>query len=140
MLQLGLAASTPRLAQDTTGLGYSTLQQTSGLGPIGEGHSRGLFLHSLQAFRLDGIPLGNAWAEVWARAQPSDTARRNEQSFDEKESGRWIRALQKASALARQMPQTQVVVCADREADIYELYDQKQAAPRQRAPFSARPT
>jgi hypothetical protein len=117
------------LAQDTTGLGYSSLQQTSGLGPIGEGHSRGLFLHSLQAFRLDGIPLGNAWAEVWARAQQSDTARRNEQSFDEKESSRWIRALQKASVLARQMPQTQVVVCADREADIYELYDQKQAAP-----------
>jgi hypothetical protein len=26
------------------------------------------------------------------------------------------------------MPQTQVLVCADREADIYELYDQKQAA------------
>ena len=117
------------LAQDTTGLSYSTLHQTTGLGPIGEGHSRGLFLHSLQAFRLDGIPLGNGWAEVWARADESDTARRNEQSFDEKESGRWIRAFQQASALGRQMPQTQVVVCADREADIYELYDQKQAAP-----------
>ena len=117
------------LAQDTTGLSYNTLHQTTGLGPIGEGHSRGLFLHSLQAFRLDGIPLGSAWAEVWARAEASDTARRNEQSFDEKESGRWIRALQQASALARQMPQTQVLVCADREGDIYELYDQKQAAP-----------
>ena len=117
------------LAQDTTGLSYNTLHQTTGLGPLGESHGRGLFLHSLQAFRLDGIPLGNAWAEVWARAEESDTARRNEQSFDEKESGRWIRALQQASALARQMPQTQVLVCADREADIYELYDQKQAAP-----------
>ena len=117
------------VAQDTTGLSYNTLQQTTGLGPIGERHSRGLFLHSLQAFRLDGIPLGSPWAELWARAPESDTARRNEQSFDEKESGRWIRALQQASALARQMPQTQVVVCADREGDIYELYDQKQAAP-----------
>jgi hypothetical protein len=117
------------LAQDTTGLSYNTLHQTTGLGPIGEGHSRGLFLHSLQAFRLDGIPLGNAWAHLWARSDQSDTARRNEQSFDEKESRRWIGALQQASALARQMPQTQVVVCADREADIYELYDQKQAAP-----------
>jgi hypothetical protein len=78
---------------------------------------------------LDGIPLGNAWAELWARAEQSDTAHRNEQSVDEKESGRWVRALQQASALAGQMPQTQVWVCADREADIYELYDQKQAAP-----------
>jgi hypothetical protein len=117
------------LAQDTTGLSYNTLHHTRGLGPIGEAHSRGLFLHSLQAFRLDGIPLGSAWAQTWARAEPSDMAHRNEQSFDEKESGRWIVALQRACALARQMPQTQVVVCADREGDIYELYDQKQAAP-----------
>jgi len=117
------------LAQDTTGLSYNTLHQTTGLGPIGERHSRGLLLHSLQAFRLDGIPLGCAWAETWARADESDTARRNEQSFDEKESGRWIRALQQASVLARQMPQTQMLVCTDREGDIYELYDQKQAAP-----------
>jgi hypothetical protein len=117
------------LAQDTTGLSYNTLEETTGLGPIGERGSRGLFLHSLQAFRLDGIPLGTLWAEVWARLPESDTARRNEQSCDEKESGRWIRALQGASRQARRMPQTVVLVCGDRESDIYELYDQKQGAP-----------
>lgn len=117
------------LAQDTTTLSYNSLQQTQGLGPVGEDHSRGLFLHSLQAFRLDGIPLGTAWAETWARPPESDTAKRNEQSCDEKESGRWMRALQAASERARQMPQTQVIVCGDRESDIYELYDQKLAAP-----------
>ena len=79
---------------------------------------------------MDGIPLGTAWAEVWARPQESDTAHRNEQSVDQKESGRWLRALQAASERARQMPQTQVVVCGDRESDIYELFDQKQAAPQ----------
>lgn len=118
------------LAQDTTGLSYNSLIETTGLGPIGEAKSRGLFLHSLQAFRLDGIPLGTAWAEVWARPPQSDTARRNGQSCDEKESGRWIRALQAAGERARQMPQTQVWVCGDRESDIYELYDQKLAAPK----------
>ena len=118
------------LAQDTTGLSYNTLPQTQGLGSIGESHSRGLFLHTLLAFRLDGIPLGTAWAEVWARPPESDTARRNEQSCDEKESGRWVRALQAASQRAEQMPQTVVLVCGDRESDIYELYDQKQAAPQ----------
>lgn len=118
------------LAQDTTALSYNTLAKTTGLGTIGESPSRGFFLHSLQAFRLDGIPLGTAWCEAWARPPQSDTAHRNEQSCDEKESGRWIRALQEASGLARQMPQTQVVVCGDRESDIYELYDQIQAAPK----------
>ena len=71
---------------------------------------RGLYLHSLQAFRLDRIPLGTAWAEVWARPQESGTARRNDQSCDEKESGCWKRALQAAGERARQMPQTQVLV------------------------------
>ena len=117
------------MAQDTTGLSYNTLQHTEGLGPLGERGSRGLFLHTLLAFRLDGIPLGTAWAEVWARPPESDTDRRNEQSCDEKESGRWVRALQAASQRAQQMPQTVVLVCGDREADIYELYDQKQASP-----------
>lgn len=117
------------LAQDTTTLSYNSLLQTTGLGSIGEPFSRGLFLHTLQAFRLDGIPLGTAWAEVWARPPESDTDRRNEQSCDEKESGRWIRALQAAAQRARQMPPTQVVICGDRESDIYELYDQKPALP-----------
>jgi hypothetical protein len=54
---------------------------------------------------------------------------RNEQSVADKESGRWVRALQVAGERARQMPQTQVVVCGDREADLYELYDQVQAQP-----------
>lgn len=118
------------LAQDTTALSYNSLAQTQGLGTLGEEHSRGLFLHSLQAFRLDGILLGTAWTETWARPAQSDTAQRNEQSLDEKESGRWIRALQAASQRARQMPQTQLILCSDRESDIYELYDQKQAAPQ----------
>ncbi|MGH6628307.1 MAG: IS4/Tn5 family transposase DNA-binding protein, partial [Burkholderiales bacterium] len=118
------------LAQDTTALSYNSLLQTTGLGSTGQANTRGLFLHSLQAFRLDGIPLGTAWAEVWARPPESDTAQRNDQSFDEKESGRWIRALQAAGERARQTPQTQVLVCADRESDIYELYDQMAAAPK----------
>jgi len=63
------------------------------------------------------------------RPPDSDTAHRNEQSVDEKESGRWIRALQAAGERARQTLQTQLVVCGDRESDIYELFDQKQAAP-----------
>lgn len=117
------------LAQDTTGLSYNTLAETTGLGSIGERGTRGLFLHSLQAFRLDGIPLGTLWAEVWARPPQSERAHRNAQSCDEKESGRWIRALQAASAQARRMPQTVVLVCGDRESDIYELYDQKAGAP-----------
>lgn len=119
------------LAQDTTALSYNTLLKTKGLGPIGNGEKagRGLFLHSLHAFRLDGIPLGCAWAEVWARKAQSDTAIRNQQSIDQKESGRWVDAYQAARAAASQMPRTTLVVCGDRESDIMDLFDRASVAP-----------
>lgn len=125
------AESVVLLAQDTTTLSYNTLLKTEGLGPIGNEHNsgRGLLLHSLQAFRLDGIPLGCAWAEVWARDAKSDTPDRNQQSIDQKESGRWVDAYQAARAAAQQMPQTTIVVCGDRESDIIDLFDRATVAP-----------
>jgi hypothetical protein len=120
------AESVVLLAQDTTALSYNTLHQTTGLGPVGNEAKpgRGLWLHSMQAFRTDGIPLGCAWAKLWARSAQSDTAQRNEQSVAAKESGRWIEAYQSAARLARAMPQTHLIVCGDRESDIFELFDQ----------------
>ena len=119
------------LAQDTTPLSYNTLAQTTGLGPIGHAKhpGRGLYLHSLQAFRLDRIPLGCAWAKVWAREAVSDTAQRNAQSIDQKESVRWVEAFQTAATIAAQMPQTALVVCGDRESDIMDLYDHATVTP-----------
>lgn len=119
------------LAQDTTALSYNTLEQTQGLGPIGdERHpGRGLLLHSMQAFRLDRIPLGCAWAKVWAREALSDTAQRNQQSIDQKESVRWVEAFQTAAQIAAQMPQTVLFVCGDRESDIMDLYDRSTVVP-----------
>jgi hypothetical protein len=119
------------LAQDTTALSYNTLRKTKGLGPIADKNKpgRGLWLHSMQAFRTDGLPLGCAWAKLWARPPESDTAHRNEQSVDQKESGRWLEAYQAAARLARSMPQTHLIVGGDRESDIYELFDQTTVAP-----------
>ncbi len=119
------------LAQDTTALSYNSLLQTKGLGPIGDRRhpSRGLLLHTLQAFRLDGIPLGCAWAQLWAREALSDTAERNKQSIDQKESVRWVEAFQSAASIAAQMPQTTILVSGDRESDIMDLYDRSTVAP-----------
>jgi hypothetical protein len=125
------AESVVLLAQDTTALSYTSLRHTKGLGPLKEegNRSRGLWLHSMLAFRLDGIPLGCAWAHLWARPEQSDTAQRNEQSVAEKESQRWIQSYQAALYMAQAMSQTHLVVCGDRESDIFELHDQTQAAP-----------
>lgn len=119
------------LAQDTSTLSYNTLKHTEGLGPVGdERHpGRGLFLHSLLAFRLDGIPLGAAWARLWARQESSDTAGRNSQSIDQKESVRWVDAFQRASQIAGQMPKTLLICCGDRENDLMDFYDRSTVAP-----------
>jgi hypothetical protein len=118
--------------QDTTPLNDRGLRHTPGLGPIGaEGGGRGLFLHSLLALRPDGVPLGVLDAACWARPEePSDDPRgRNAQSMDEKESVRWLAALQVGARVARRAPRTQVVVLADREGDLYELHDAVQVGP-----------
>jgi hypothetical protein len=119
------------LAQDTTALSYNTLHATTELGPIGDDRNpgRGLLLHTLHAFRLDRIPLGCAWAKVWARESVSDTAHRNAQSIDQKESVRWVEAYQTAAQIATQMPHTTIFVCGDRESDIMDLYDRATVAP-----------
>ena len=118
------------LPQDSTGLNYTGLRQTSGLGPLGEEKGRGLWLHTLLAVRPDGIPLGVLDARCWARP-PEDAAGRgrNAKSVDEKESGRWLAAFQRGAAAARRMPQTQLVVITDREGDLYELHEAAQIGP-----------
>jgi hypothetical protein len=118
------------LPQDTTSLNYSGLRQTQGLGPLGEAKGQGLWLHSLLAFRPDGVPLGLLDAQCWARPQEASPGRgRNAKSLDEKESHRWLEAFQKGAAAARRMPQTQLVVVTDREGDLYELHDAAQIGP-----------
>jgi hypothetical protein len=119
------------LPQDTTSLNYSGLRQTTGLGKINHEGSRGLFLHTLQAWRPDGVPLGTLDANSWGRVDesPGDKRTRNAKSIDEKESARWVEALGVAASAARRLPQTQIVVLADREGDLYEIHDGVQVGP-----------
>ena len=118
------------LVQDTTTLNYTGLKETRGLGPLGEEKGRGLWLHSLLAFRPDRIPLGVTSARCWARdPSPDPTRGRNAKGIDEKESLRWLEAFHQGAGMARRMPQTQLVVLSDREGDLYELYDAVQVCP-----------
>jgi hypothetical protein len=116
------AESLVLLPEDTTTVSYTGLKRTTGLGPLGEDKGRGLWLHSLLAYRPDTVPLGVLHARCWARPQPGQPRRdqrgRNAKSVAEKESGRWVKGLHVAAGAARQMPQTVLVVITDREGDI----------------------
>jgi hypothetical protein len=121
------------LPQDTTTLNFTGLKETTGLGPLGETKGRGLWLHSMLALRPDGVPLGILEAECWARPDPQAAEGpqrgRNAKSIDEKESARWLTTMQGAAGAARRMPQTTLLVIADREGDLYELHDAVQIGP-----------
>ena len=58
------------LVQDTSDINLTRPnQQIKGAGPMDSEARRGCFLHPLQAFTLDGLPLGSVWQKAWARTE-----------------------------------------------------------------------
>jgi len=115
--------------QDTTTLNYSTHPQTQGLGPISNNRDKtlGLFLHSTLALTPSGQPLGLLQAQVWARSRRHfgrSSHQRNRTPRAQKESQKWMDSLTACQALAAQCPDTTLVNVADREGDLYDLFQQ----------------
>jgi hypothetical protein len=114
--------------QDTTSLNYSGHRQTQGLGPIGNNKEKtlGLIVHSTLAVNESGLALGLLDAAFHARKPEefrSKTRGRNRQRIQEKESYKWLSALEALDAGVRGLPeQTRVVSLSDRESDLYELF------------------
>jgi hypothetical protein len=117
------------LVQDTTEIDLTRPEQTvKGAGEL-DGARRGFLLHEMQAFTLDGIPLGTVWAHVLNRiegvshASPAEKGRKRKQTpIEDKESMRWLTGLREARQVARELPNVQCVCVADSEADIYEVF------------------
>jgi hypothetical protein len=131
------AQSTALIVQDTTELDLSRPEaQVVGAGPMDVPCRRGVFLHVVEAFSVDGTPLGAVAAEAWARRdEPEMTreekrGRRRAAPIEEKESRRWVEGLRRARAVAAAAPETTCVCIADSEADVYEVF----AEPRDAGP------
>lgn len=124
------------LVQDTTELDvtrpHSTMQ---GTGPLHNGTRNGALLHLLHAFTVDGTPLGTVYGQAWTRPardtkQPQVKRGSSEKRlqcarkpFEEKESVRWLHTAQQCRELKEHCPKTQLVMLADREADISQVID-----------------
>jgi hypothetical protein len=125
-------------AQDTTSLNYSTHPQTRGLGPISNNRDKtlGLLLHSTLALTPAGQPLGLLQAQTWARSGRHfgrSSNQRNRTPRAQKESQKWMESLSACQAVAAQCEHTTLVNMADREGDLYDLFQQAlvpSAAPR----------
>lgn len=123
------------LVQDTTELDLTRPHsEVAGVGPLHNGHRCGALLHLLHAFTTDGTPLGTVAAEAWARPprteEPTPKRGSSQQRlliknrpFEEKETYRWLATSEHCAEVKSQVRKTQLIMLADREADITEVID-----------------
>jgi len=114
--------------QDTTELDYSTKGDIQDLGPLNYEARRGLYLHPTVALTPERLCLGVIDAWSWTRepgslGAPKDARR----AIEEKESLRWLEGYRRVCERQAELPDTQLIYLADREADIYEIYVERDA-------------
>lgn len=116
------------LVQDTSEIDLTRPgKPVAGAGDL-DGSRRGVLLHEMQAFTVEGTPLGTVWAQIinradgMLRASMQTRSERQRTPIEEKESFRWLTGLRQARAWAQQLPEVQCICIADSEADIYELF------------------
>lgn len=123
------------LIQDTTELDYTTKTAQAGRGPLSTEERQGCFVHTQWALTPERLPLG-AWACHLHARDPGVgiAAGRKHKPIEEKESFRWLEGYRQACALAEAAPGVEVISCADREGDVYEVFAEWQRLRQQGLP------
>src|SRR5919199_3414498 len=108
--------------QDTTELNFTHHPSKKGMGYLDNANSRGLKVHSVLCSSANGVPIGVLHQQVWCRdlAELGKKHQRHKKLTQEKESHRWLTALELTQSLIAQ--EIVVVTVADKEADIYDLF------------------
>ena len=107
--------------QDSTSFNFAHHPGTRGLGVIEDNRTAGFFAHTTLAVSGEGVPMGLFDQQVWRRdkSSPKIPDAHKQIAITEKESMKWLKGLYQTE----ESP-TQVIVIADREADIYELFQE----------------
>jgi hypothetical protein len=119
------------LVQDTTAPSFGGRVRRDGLGPINDSPSaQGMLVHTCLALAESGRVLGVLEQEVWSR--PTTKRSRNETPTQRRkrsrESERWSRVARTAhERLVSHGVAAKVIHVADREGDIFELFEQLDA-------------
>jgi Transposase DNA-binding/Transposase Tn5 dimerisation domain len=100
----------------------------------------GLYGHTHLAVTPDKLPLGVLRVDYFDRAAETlgQAEERSTLPIEEKESFRWLEGYRLACQLAADVPETQIVSVADREADIYDIFVEAQQSSGPRADFIIR--
>lgn len=116
--------------QDTTYLNYTHHPATQGLGPIGKSSEtlQGMVVHTTLAFTPERVPLGLIHQQTWVRPPHSpDKKSHKNKPIQEKESQKWLNSINATEAVQKESPHTLIINVGDREADIYEVFQQASA-------------
>ena len=121
------SGQTVLMVQDITELDYTAHEGTQGLGPIGDHRGRGLLLHNTLAISVgERRVIGLAYQQVWVRGEVShkkNESRAQRLKRQDRQSSRWGAAVE---AIGKPPIGVQWVYVADREADIYDFFEQVQ--------------
>lgn len=113
--------------QDTTTLSY-TGHPPEGAGPINTSQNTavGLMLHDTIAFTPEGTPLGLLNVQCWARDSKEAGKKylRHQLPIEEKESIKWLVSYRAVAEAQRLCSNTTLISVGDREADVYELFQE----------------
>jgi hypothetical protein len=119
--------------QDTTDLNYTHHPATEGLGPLQsvDDLTVGLKLHDTMAFTPQGTPLGLLDVQCWARDSSTEgkASQRSRLPIEEKESFKWLKSFRRLAEIQPLVPGSMLVSVGDREADIFELFEEARAHP-----------
>jgi len=110
--------------QDTSEMDFTSKPKTEGLGPLSYEKQIGFYIHPTLITTPDRIPLGVIDSYNWVRNEENfgKAKERKNIPIEEKESIRWINGYQNIAKFAQALPDSKVTYVADREADIYELF------------------
>lgn len=117
------------MVQDTTNLCYTKKREKiKNLGYIDSPTDYGMLLHPVIAFTPEGLCLGVTSVQTVVRDVMEfgrgESKARDRLPIENKESYRWLEGYREVSKLQEELPDTQVIMVADREADIYDIYEE----------------
>lgn len=125
------------LIQDTTELDYTSHKALQGVGRLDAENRQGFYVHgNLIADEDAGVALGLCDTHIWTRDMETKKQGHRDVVFENKESYRWFEGYLRGCSLAASLPQSEVLVVADRESDIYEIYAERQKLAEQGAPHA----
>ena len=127
------------LPQDTTELDF-TKHPPKDARCLNKAERFGLYSHTHLAVTPDKLILGVVGIDYFDRAPETlgKTEERSTLPIEQKESFRWLEGYRLACQLATDLPGTQIVSIADREADIYDIFVDAQQQPDPRADYIIR--